>query len=145
MAEDHADLLERLRERARTNNFWRTLGVEVLEAAPGYANLRVPVRDDLCNADGAPLHGGVSAALVDIAVGGALSTLHDQSAGGVGQATLDTNISFIGAVRGGALIAEGRILKPGGTINFGEAELRDEEGNLVGKGRATYMILRPRS
>lgn len=139
------ELLERVQERARTNNFWRYLGVEVLAAEEGYVRLRVPVRDELCNAAGAPLHGGAISALVDAAVGGALSTLHEFAAGGTGQATLDLNVSFLGAVRGGGVVAEGRILKRGGTIAFGEAELRDDEGALVAKGRVTYMILRPRA
>lgn len=138
-------LLERLRERARTNNFWRFMGVEALDAAEGYARLRVPLRVELRNADGAPVHGGVISFLVDAAVGGALSTLHEFAAGGVGQATLDLNVSFLGAARGDAIVAEGRILKRGGSIAFGEAELRDESGELVAKGRVTYMILRPRS
>jgi uncharacterized protein (TIGR00369 family) len=138
-------LLERVRERARTNNYWRYLGVEALEASEGYVRLRVPVRDELRNAAGAPVHGGVISSQVDAAIGGALSTMHDFAAGGVGQATLDLNVSFLGAVRDGAIIAEGRILKRGGSIAFGEAELRDEGGELVAKGRVTYMILRPRS
>ena len=145
MTETDAQLLARVQERARTNNYWRYLGVEVLDAAEGYVRLRVPVRDELRNADGAPVHGGVISSLVDAAVGGALSTLHEFAAGGVGQATLDLNVSFLGAVRSGALVAEGRILKRGGSIAFGEAELRDEAGELAAKGRVTYMILRPRT
>lgn len=138
-------LLDRVRERCRTNNYWRYLGIEALAAGDGYVRLRVPVRDELRNADGAPLHGGVISSLVDAAVGGALSTLHDFAGGGVGQATLDLNVTFLGAVRAGHLTAEGRILKRGGTIAFGEAELRDDGGDLVAKGRVTYMILRPRA
>ena len=140
-----AELLERIRERARSNNFWRMLGIEPLAAGEGWVRLRLPLRPDLLNADEAPLHGGVIAALVDAAVGGALATLHGAAAGGTGQATLDANVSFLGAVRGGAAVAEGRILKRGGTIAFGEAEVFDESGQLAAKGRVTYMILRPRS
>lgn len=136
--------LERIRERARTNSFWRMLGIEPLAAGEGWVRLRLPLRDDLRNAPGAPLHGGVVAALIDAAVGGALATLHEAAAGGTGQASLDANVSFIGAVRDGAAIVEGRILRRGGTIAFGEAEVRDEAGTLAAKGRATYMILRPR-
>jgi uncharacterized protein (TIGR00369 family) len=139
------ELLERLRERARTNTYWSRMGVEAVEAGEGYAKLRLPVRDELRNAPGAPVHGGVISFLVDAAVGGALGSLHDNAGGGVGQATLDLNVSFLGAARSGAIIAEGRILKRGGSIAFGEAELRDEAGDLIAKGRVTYMILRPRT
>jgi uncharacterized protein (TIGR00369 family) len=139
-----ADLLARVRERARDNLFWRTLGVIVEEAAEGRVRLRVPVRDELCNAPAAPLHGGVLSALVDMAVGGALSTLHEAAAGGVGQATTDLNVTFIGAVREGHVVAEGRILRRGRQVAFGEATLTDADGRLVAVGRATYLILAPR-
>jgi uncharacterized protein (TIGR00369 family) len=140
-----SDLLGRVRERARTNWFWRTLGVEVDEAAEGRVRLRVPLRDELRNAPGAPLHGGVLSALVDMAVGGALATLHEQAAGGVGQTTLDLNVSFLGAVSDGHVVAEGRILRRGRQIAFGEATITDPAGRLVAVGRATYMIVQPRA
>jgi uncharacterized protein (TIGR00369 family) len=134
------DLLERVRARARDNSFWRYLGVEVMEAGEGKVRLRVLARDDLRNAPGAPMHGGVFSALVDMAVGGALSTMHEASAGGVGQTTLDLNVSFMGAGTGD-VIADGRILRRGRTIAFGEASITDGAGKLLAVGRATYMIL----
>jgi uncharacterized protein (TIGR00369 family) len=134
------DLLERVRARARDNSFWRYLGVEVVEASEGRVRLRVPARDELRNAPGAPLHGGVFSALVDISVGGALSTMHEAAAGGVGQTTLDLNVSFIGA-GAGDVFAEGLILRRGRSIAFGEATITDGAGKLLAVGRATYMIL----
>jgi len=135
-----ADLLERVRTRARDNSFWRYLGVEVMKASEGKVRLRVSARDELRNAPGAPMHGGVFSALVDMAVGGALSTMHEASAGGVGQTTLDLNVSFMGAGTGD-VIAEGRILRRGRTIAFGEATITDAAGRLLAVGRATYMIV----
>ena len=134
------DLLERVRARARDNSFWRYLGVEVVEVDEGRVRLRVPARDDLRNAPGAPMHGGVFSALVDISVGGALSTLHEAAAGGVGQTTLDLNVSFIGAGTGD-VFAEGRIIRRGRSIAFGEATITDAAGKLLAVGRATYMIV----
>ena len=133
--------LNAVRERARANLFWRYLGVEVDEAQEGSVRLRVPVRDALCNAAGAPVHGGVYSALVDMAVGGALSTLHDNAAGGVGQATLDMNVSFLAAATEGDVIAEGRILRRGKSVAFGEARITDASDRLLAVGRATYMII----
>lgn len=135
------DPLTIVRERARTNLFWRHLGIEVEDAKPGWVRLRVPVRDEIRNAAGAPVHGGVYSALVDTAVGGALSTLHEAAAGGVGQTTLDLNISFISGASEGDVFAEGRIIRRGRTIAFGEATITDHQGQLVAVGRATYMIL----
>src|SRR6266436_4734458 len=112
------DLLTVTRERAQDNLFWRYLGVLVDDAGEGWVRLRVPVKDGLRNAAGAPVHGGVLGALVDMAIGGALGTTHDNAGGGVGQTTLDMNVSFIAAAG---------------------------DGHLVAAGRATYMLLQPKS
>ena len=140
-----AELLARVQARADSNLFWRHLGVQVVEAEPGRVRLRVPVRDELKNAEGAPVHGGVYSALVDMAVGGALGTLHEESEGGVGQTTLDLNVSYLSGVRDGDIYAEGRILRHGRTIAFGEVTVSDGKGQTLAVGRATYMILAKRS
>src|SRR4030095_2217068 len=100
MPSTSGDLLASVRERAHSNLFWRTLGVQVEDAREGWVRLRVPARDELRNAPGAPGHVSVLSALVDVALGGALSTLHAEAAGGVGQTTLDLNVSFLSAARG---------------------------------------------
>src|SRR5262249_57568858 len=74
------DLLALARERAQTNLFWRYLDVQVDDAGEGWVKLRVPVHDPLRNAAGAPVHGGVLSALVDMAVGGALSPTNKKPA-----------------------------------------------------------------
>jgi uncharacterized protein (TIGR00369 family) len=137
-------LLERVRARARDNSFWRYLGVEVAEASEGRVRLLVRARDELRNAAGAPVHGGVFSALIDMAVGGALATMHEASAGGVGQVTLDMNVSFIGAGTGD-VYAEGRIIRRGRSVAFGEASITDAAGQLLAVGRATYMIVSAKS
>ena len=138
------DLLTLARERAHDNLFWRYLGVQVDDAGEGWVRLRVPVKEALRNSAGAPVHGGVLSALVDMAVGGALGTTHHNAAGGVGQTTLDLNVSFLAAAGDGDILAEGRLLRRGRTIAFGEARITDGAGKLVAVGRATYMLLPPK-
>ena len=139
------DVLAGVRERAHANLFWRTLGIQVEAAGEGWIRLRVPLRDELRNAAGAPVHGGVLATLVDAAVGGALGTYGSAASGGVDQATLDLNVTFVAAARGDTLLAEGRILRRGRSIAFGETRVTDGAGTLVAVGRATYMIVGPRN
>jgi uncharacterized protein (TIGR00369 family) len=139
------DLLTVTRERAQDNLFWRYLGVQVDDAGEGWVRLRVPVKDGLRNAAAAPVHGGVLSALVDMAIGGALGTTHDNAGGGVGQTTLDMNVSFLAAAGDGDLVAEGRLLRRGRSVAFGEARITDGAGKLVAVGRATYMLLQPKS
>jgi uncharacterized protein (TIGR00369 family) len=137
------DVLDGVRARARANLFWSYLGIEVEAAGEGWVRLRVPVRDELRNATAAPVHGGVLATLVDAAVGGALGTY--RTAAAVDQATLDLNVSFVGAARGDTIFAEGTILRRGRTIAFGETRVTDATGTLVAIGRATYMLIPPRA
>jgi uncharacterized protein (TIGR00369 family) len=138
------DVLARVRARAEANLYWCHLGVTVADAKPGWIRLRVPVRDEIKNAAGAPVHGGVYSALVDMAVGGALGTLNEASEGGVGQTTLDLNVSYLSGVREGEIFAEGRILRAGRTIAFGEVTISDGAGQTLAVGRATYMIIAKR-
>ena len=135
------DPLAAIRARCEDNLYWRYLGVAVEDAKPGWVRLRVDVRDELRSAAGAPVHGGVMSALIDMAVGGALGTLSDAAAGGVNQSTLDLNVSFLAAATEGPIFAEGKILRRGRTIAFGEASVTDAGGRLRAVGRATYMIL----
>lgn len=130
-----------VRERARRNRFWAHLGVQVDDAREGWVRLRLAVRDDLCNDTGAPLHGGIYSALVDMAVGGALGTYAAPASGGLDQTTLDLNVSFLAGIREGEVVAEGAILRKGRTIAFGEARITDTAGRLLAIGRATYMLL----
>lgn len=137
-------MLERARARALGNPYWQFLGVEVEAAGEGWIRLRLPVREELRNGAKALVHGGALASLLDAAIGGALSTLLQMNTTGIGQATIDLNISYISAAREGNLIAEGRIIKRGARIAFGEADIRNDAGELLARGRATFMILRPR-
>ena len=125
------DALTTVRARTRANLFWRHLGIEVEDAREGWVRLRVPIRDELRNAVGAPVHGGVYCALVDTAVGGALATMHAESEGGAGQTTLDLNVSFIAPASEGSVFAEGRILRKGRTIEIGRASCRERVYVLV--------------
>jgi uncharacterized protein (TIGR00369 family) len=144
MTEPDPSILERAKARAAANSYWRFLGIEVVDAGEGWIRLRLPLRDELRNGPGAPLHGGAISSLLDAAVGGAVATVNEANQGGVGQATLDLNITYIGAAREGNVIAEGRVIRRGGTIAFGEADVRNEAGELLARGRVTYMLLRPR-
>src|SRR5262249_784017 len=139
------DLLGLARERAQTNLFWRYLDAQVDEAGDGWVKLRVPVRDPLRNAVGAPVHGGVLSALVDMAVGGALSTTNENAAGGVGPTTLGPKLRLLPAAPHGGIPPEGRALPPGRRHPLPEAGITDGAGKLVAVGRATYMLLSPKS
>ena len=76
---------------------------------------------------------------------GILATVNPESAGGVGQTTLDLNVTYLAAARGPAIHAEGMLLRRGRTVAFGEVRVTDDAGALVAVGRATYLILPSRA
>lgn len=131
MAENQGDGSE------HRNGFSDFLGIETVDRRRGFARLRLPVRDELLNGHGT-VHGGVLASLVDNAIGAAIATLEADRI--VGLATTDLNISYLNAAKGEAITAEATILESGNTISFGEAELLDDAGDLVAKGRATFRL-----
>jgi len=132
------EVRERIFGLLNSSPFYRYLGMEVLNAGEGRSRLRLPVKDELKNLYGI-LHGGVIAALLDsscsIAVGSLLGP-------GEAAVTIDQRINYISNVREGVLYGEGRALHKGRYTGVGQAEVRDEDGNLVAAGMVTVFVIR---
>ena len=115
---------------------WTTLGMEVREAQPGRAWVRVPFNTGLLNANGV-LHGGVVFAAGDAAVAVALLGLVEA---GTRVSTLEMKINFLKPVDGTEIIAEAAIIHKGGKTAVGDVTVRDGAGAIVAKALATYAI-----
>jgi uncharacterized protein (TIGR00369 family) len=118
--------------------FYRYLGMEVIEAGEGRSRLRLPVKDDMKNLYGI-LHGGVIAALLDSSCSIAVGSLMGRDEASV---TLDQRINYISNVSEGILFGEGKAVHKGRYTGVGQAEVRDEEGNLVATGTVTIFFIR---
>ncbi|HEY8491628.1 MAG TPA: PaaI family thioesterase [Dehalococcoidia bacterium] len=137
-------LLEHIREHWENTPYWRLLGITLEEARPGYALLRLPVRQEVQNAGGGSVHGGALASLVDVAVTALLWTVYDVGSEISGHTTAELNVSYLAPGRGGAMHAEARLVRKGGTLMTGDVDVKDDQGELVAKGRATYRVFRRR-
>lgn len=120
--------------------YLRLLGMSVEEIGQGYCRLRLPLNEEVRNFGNGPAHGGALASLVDVAVGTALASLDMPDM--AGHTTVHLNVNFLAPAEGEAVVAEGRILRAGGRLVVGEAELRDGAGQLIAKGGATYFVWR---
>lgn len=118
--------------------FYQLLGMEVVDAGEGHAQLRIPVKNDHKNLYGI-LHGGVVAALLDSSCTIAVGTLMGENEAAV---TVDQRINYISNVSGGVLHGEGRAIHKGRYTGVAEAEVRDDEGNLVAVGMATIFFIK---
>jgi uncharacterized protein (TIGR00369 family) len=125
-----------LRQKLAANPFIKFVGIQVPQLGKGYARFLLPFKSELANSIGL-LQGGVLAALGDETVAFALYSLVKE---GEMINTVEMKINFLGAVKDGDVIAEGRIAKRGRTISLGEFEVRQAD-RLVAKGLCTYIHL----
>jgi len=126
-----------IKRLARAIPFYRHLGINLTKVGWGTAEIRLKVKKELTQSAGFA-HGGVSAALIDSAVGLALCTMLNQREL---ITTVELNVNFIAPAGPGVLTTRGRIFHKGKRLAVGDAEVRDEKGTLVSKGSATYMML----
>ncbi len=84
------------------------------------------------------LHGGVSAALADAAVGIAL---HRHLGDHRPITTVEMKINYFRPVKEGRIFARSRLLRVGSTLCIGRVDLADGQSRAIGTALVTYMIL----
>jgi uncharacterized protein (TIGR00369 family) len=125
------------KERVNTFPFIRLMGMRLLSAGEGKSVMRCRIRPVLRNTAGT-LHGGVMGTLVDMSVATALRSVMPLSSG---MTTVEYKVNFLKPVPDGVVTAHGTILRLGKTIAAGSVEIRNEEGEVVAFGSATYYIV----
>ena len=86
------------------------------------------------------VHGGVLATLIDSATfWSGFARLPDDT----GLVNVDLKLNYLEAVTAatGRLVTQGRCLRPGRSINYCEAHVRDDHGRLVAHGTSTLMAV----
>jgi acyl-CoA thioesterase len=116
------------------------MGIRVTKLGSGRSEIKIEVRKRVTHQLGFA-HGGVSASLIDSAVGLALCTMIDHAST---ITTINLNVNFLAPAKPGSLTAQGRIIHKGKRTAVGESQVADEDGKLVSKGNATYLILENR-
>jgi uncharacterized protein (TIGR00369 family) len=84
------------------------------------------------------VHGGAIASVMDAA---AYWAVFPQVKDGMGLTTVEIKVNFLAPVKEGKLVAKGRCIKIGKTLALGDATIYDGNGNLLGHGTATMMIV----
>lgn len=113
--------------------FAEYLGLYVVEQTEERSELRVEPRPELINSWGV-MTGGVIMSMLDFAMAAAVR-------GRVGAqtsvATIDFSMSFLKPARGD-LYVQGRVLQPGKSLFFCEAEARAADGSLLAKAMGSF-------
>jgi len=134
VAQEHVEALDGL---IRNPPFHQWLDVSCVEAEPGRAVLRLPPNVQFVGNPFIPaIHGGILAALVDLAGGAALFVdLQFPTP------TIDMRVDYLRpAIAGRAILAEARVKSLGKTVAFVDVDVKDEEGRLVATGRCAYSV-----
>ena len=128
-------------DERRRSPFSAHIGVELEELREGYARLSLVLEPHHTNPNGV-MHGGVITTMMDSAMGAALGSLRGTEASHSPHSTVEMNASFLAGARpGDKIVVEGRVLRLGKSIAFGEAEARRGD-ELIAKGRLTFAIQR---
>jgi len=123
-----------------TMPFMTALGAELVSAGGGRAEVRLTVRPDHLNGHGGA-HGGVLAALIDIAVGAAAAVDLD-GPGFRPNVTLAYTTQFLRpAPATGTLTARATVRGGGAQVSFVDAALSGPDGEVIATGTATLRLL----
>lgn len=116
------------------SNFSRLLGIRIIRAANGEAELRMDMQDNLLNLHGR-MHGGALYSLIDTALGQASHSLFGGLAGSM---TLECKINYIRGVESGEVICHAKVLNAGRTVHVLEARA-EQNGKLLAQAQATFI------
>jgi uncharacterized protein (TIGR00369 family) len=117
----------------------RLIDFRLRVAEPGRIVMELEPHESLENTIGL-LHGATAAALLDTAMGCAVTTMLPA---GQGSVTLDLKLTFLRplSVRSGTIRAEGKVVKLGRQTSYAEGFVRDGSGNLAVHATATFSML----
>jgi uncharacterized protein (TIGR00369 family) len=117
----------------------RLIGFRIAVAEPGRIVMELEPHEGLENTIGL-LHGATAAALLDTAMGCAIST---QLPAGQGAVTLDLKLTYLRplSVRSGTIATEGKLVKLGRQTSYAEGFVRDGSGNLAVHATATFSMI----
>jgi len=117
----------------------RLIGFRMRVAEPGRIVMELEPHEGLENTIGL-LHGATAAALLDTAMGCAIST---RLPAGQGSVTLDLKLTYLRplSVRSGTISAEGKLVKLGRQTSYAEGFVRDGSGNLAVHATATFSMI----
>jgi uncharacterized protein (TIGR00369 family) len=117
----------------------RLIDFRLRVAEPGRIVMELEPHESLENTIGL-LHGATAAALLDTAMGCAISTMLPAGQGAV---TLDLKLTYLRplSVRSGTISAEGKIIKLGRQTSYTEGFVRDGAGNLAVHATATFSMI----
>ena len=115
------------------------LGLTVTAVTDDSIEIRAKWREEwVVNTERGYVHGGVLAALIDLAADWAMVKQT-----GRGVPTVDLRVDYHRPALRGDLIAHGKVVRAGSQFATAEARIVDLDGKLIASGRGTYLTAPP--
>jgi uncharacterized protein (TIGR00369 family) len=127
--------LEKVQALITRAPYHQWLGLQVIALTDDGIELKATWREEwVVNPERRYTHGGVLAALVDLAADWAMVKKT-----GRGVPTIDLRVDYHAAAMPGDLTARGKVIRLGGQFSCAEAQVFDAGGKLLASGRGTYF------
>lgn len=113
------------------------LGIRFVEGHEDGITVECPIEDFLLNSHHV-VHGGLTATLVDMAMG---MSLWRHVEGARQMSTIELKLNYLRPLTTGTARARCYLIRVGRSIAVGRVDVTDHEGRLAATGLATYMLL----
>jgi uncharacterized protein (TIGR00369 family) len=131
--------LEQVQALVTRAPFHQWLGLIVTAVTDDSIEIRAKWREEwVVNTERGYVHGGVLAALIDLAADWAMVKQT-----GRGVPTIDLRVDYHRPAMRGDLITRGKVIRGGSQFATAEAQIFDEQGKLIASGRGTYFTAPP--
>jgi uncharacterized protein (TIGR00369 family) len=132
--------LEKLQQLITRGPFNRWLNFTVIKIDAGGIEVKATWREEwVVNPDRRYTHGGILAAVVDVAADYAIAAQLGRPV-----PTIDIRVDYHKAAMPGDLVAKARVVRTGSQYSTAETYVYDCEGALVASGRGTYFTAPPK-
>jgi uncharacterized protein (TIGR00369 family) len=133
--------IEKLQQIISRGPFNQWLNFTILKIDAAGIELKAVWREEwVVNPDRRYTHGGILAAIVDVAADYAIAAQLGRPV-----PTIDIRVDYHKAAMPGDLTAKAKIVRSGSQYSTAEAYVYDQEGALVASGRGTYFTAPPKA
>ncbi len=134
----------KVRDSFARQTFMRTVEGRITRLEPGYCDIEIPFRPELCQQDGY-LHGGISTGIAANAAAYAALTLMPPGTSVLG---VEYKINLMEPGEGERFVARGRVVKPGRTLYIAETDvvaITDGKESILSRMLTTMMCVGAKS
>ena len=132
--------VDKLQQLITRGPFNKWLNFTVLKIDEEGIEIKAAWREEwVVNPDRRYTHGGILAAIVDVAADYAIAARFGRPV-----PTIDVRVDYHKAAMPGDLTAKARIIRMGSQYSTAEANVYDQQGGLVASGRGTYFTAPPK-